>query len=86
MTDNELLALEVERLVRQVQAFAGDLAQHLLGLRHPKGEAPLDRELLRLAMRWKDLEARPQPPEVALIGHKVGAVVRTRVAEVMRSR
>jgi hypothetical protein len=40
---------------------------------------------MRLAVRWKDLEAKTAAPEVAPIGYNVSAVIRTRVAEFLKS-
>ena len=85
MSENDLLALEVERFVQHVQAFAHDLARRLRGLPREDAEALLDQELVRLAVRCKKLEATTGAPEIGSIGYKVGTVVRTRVAEFLES-
>ena len=83
MTETELLAIEAERFVKHVHDFADSLAGRLLGMSQAEAETPLDKELVRLAVRRKDLEAKTGAPEVTSIGYNVSAVVRTRVAELL---
>ena len=87
MDDDEHLAVEVAQFVQHVHDIADLLAERLASLPEAEGEALLEEELARLAVRAKQLEATSGMPEIASsVGYKVSVVIRTRVAELTRRR
>ena len=87
MDDDEHLAVEVAQFVQHVHDIADLLAERMSSLSEAEGEALLEQELARLAVRAKQIEATSGIPEIASsLGYKVSAVIRTRVAELIRRR
>ena len=85
MNQDEHLPVEVAQFVQDVHDIADVLAERMGSLPNAEGEALLDQELVRLAVRAKQLEATSGMPEIASsLGYKVSAVIRTRVEELFK--
>jgi len=77
----------VAQFVQHVHDIADVLAERMGSLPEAQGEALLEQELARLAVRAKQLEATSGTPEIASsVGFKVSVVIRTRVAELIGRR
>ena len=84
MDDDEHLAVEVAQFVQHVHDIADLLAERMSSLPEAEGEALLEQELARLAVRAKQIEATSGIPEIASsLGYKVSAVIRTRVGKLL---
>ena len=85
MTDDEHLAVDVAQFVQRVHDIAELTAARMRDLPEADGEALLEEALVRLAVRAKQLEAESGIPEIASsVGYKISAVIRTRVAELLK--
>jgi hypothetical protein len=82
---DEQLAAEVAQFLQHVQDIADLLAERMWGLSEAEAEALLEQELARLAILAKQFEAKSGTPEIASrLGYKISAVIRTRVAELLK--
>ena len=87
MTDDEHLAVEVAQFLQHVHDIAELLAERMVGFPETEAEALLEQELARLAVLAKRLETSSGSPKLASsVGYKISAVIRTRVAELLRHR
>jgi len=87
MNDDEHLAVEVAQFVQHVHDIADLLAERMGSLPAAEAEALLERELARIAVRAKRLEATSDVPEIASsVGYKVSLAIRTRVEELRKGR
>ena len=85
--NDEHLAVEVAQFLQHVHDIANLVAEQMVELPEAEAQALLEEELVRLAIIAKKLEARSGIPQVASsVGYKMSAVVRTRVAELLRRR
>jgi hypothetical protein len=87
MTDDEHLAVEVAQFLQHLHDIAGLLAERMGSLPEAEAEALLEQQLSRLAVLAKQLEAKSGIPEIASsVGYKSGAVIRTRIEQLLRRR
>jgi hypothetical protein len=87
MNDDEHLAVEVAQFVQHVYDIAHLLAERMDSVSESEGEALVEQELARLAVRAKQLEATSGVPEIASsVGYKVSLAIRTRVEELRKGR
>jgi hypothetical protein len=87
MTDDERLAVEVAQFLHHVHDIAHLLVERIDALPEAEAEEFLERELVLLATLAKQFEAKRSTPAVmSSLGYKINAVIRTRVAELLKRR
>ncbi|MCE9657203.1 MAG: hypothetical protein K8R60_01495 [Burkholderiales bacterium] len=83
--DDQHLAVEVAQFQQHVRDIAELLAERMASVPEAEAEVLLEQQLARLAVVARRLEAKCGIPEVASsVGFNISAVIRTRVAELLR--